>query len=59
MKNTINNRSARYSQNLSVSVLTIAMAAATEAAVLEEVVITAQKRTEPAGCGCVGHRIFG
>ena len=46
MKNTINNRSARYSQNLSVSVLTIAMAAATEAAVLEEVVITAQKREQ-------------
>ena len=46
MKNTINNRSARYSHNLSVSVLTIAMAAATEAAVLEEVVITAQKRKQ-------------
>lgn len=46
MKNTINNRNARYSQNLSVSVLTIAMAAATEAAVLEEVVITAQKREQ-------------
>ena len=46
MKPSFNKLTSRYSQRFSLSLLAIAVATATEAAVLEEVVITAQKREQ-------------